>query len=394
MSIQLADRIQKIKPSLTFAISAKARELKAQGHPVINLGVGEPDFDTPDPIKQSAIDAIHQGQTKYTAIEGILPLREAVAAKLHQDNQLQYQPDQILISCGAKQSLFNTFQALINLNDEVIIPAPYWPSYPDMVSLAGGTPRLIFAGLEQHFKITPEQLQSAITPQTKVFLFNSPSNPAGMLYSRAELLALSAVLEQNPHVLLATDDMYEHIVWGAEPFQNLLNVCPALYERTLVINGVSKAYAMTGWRIGYAAGPKNIIKAMKTIQGQSTSGPCSISQAAALSALTGDQTCVQTMVHAFKERHDYLIPALNALPGVECTPADGTFYAFPKIEQAMKKLGFKDDLEFADHLISQAHLAIVPGSAFGAPGYMRLSFATSLDNLQKSIERLQKTLSA
>lgn len=392
MSIQLSSRLNPIRPSLTFAIAARARALKAEGHPVISLSVGEPDFDTPEPIKQAAQVAMQQGFTKYTPIEGIPELRDAIVSKFKKDNQLDFTPDQIIVSCGAKQSLYNLFQAVMNPDDEAIILAPYWTSYPDMVLLAGGKPVVISAGFDQGFKITPSQLEAAITPKTRVFLINSPSNPSGAVYTKAELKALGEVLLKHPNVLVATDDIYEHNTWADEPFANIFNACPDLLPRGIIINGVSKAYAMTGWRIGYAAAPADLTKAMKTVQGQCTSGACSISQKAATAALTGDQDCVATMTKAFKERHDYLTKALNGINGIECRPSHGTFYAFPKIEGAMQHLNIKDDLAFGDYLINECHLAVVPGSAFGTPGHMRLSYATSLANLQESIKRLQKAL--
>jgi aspartate aminotransferase len=371
-------------------VTAKAAALKAQGHNVIGLGAGEPDFDTPDAIKEAAIRAIQQGFTKYTAVEGILGLRKAIITKFSRDNQLFYEPNQILVSCGGKQSFFNLAQAFLNSGDEVIIPAPYWVSYPDMVLLADAKPVIVWAGIEQNFKITPTQLEQAITPKTRLFVLNSPSNPTGIAYSHAELEALAQVLLKHPQVLIASDDMYEHILWRKEPFGNILNACPELYSRTMVLNGVSKAYSMTGWRIGYAAGPESIIQAMSNIQGQSTSNPCSISQIAAQAALEGDQSCVPTMVKAFKERHDFLIPALNTIEGVECPSGDGAFYAFPRVEKWMRRLNIADDVTLCEFLLSKSGVAVVPGSAFGAPGYIRLSFATSLDNLQEAIKRLKE----
>lgn len=389
MPIALSERVKRIKPSPTLAVSAKASALKAQGRNVIDLGVGEPDFDTPEPIKQAAIEAIRAGMTKYTPVDGIVALKQAVIHKFRRDNGLEYQLDQILVSCGGKQSFYNLAQAILDEGDEVIIPAPYWVSYPDMVLLAGATPVFIQASQAQNFKITPQQLEAAISPKTKLFVLNSPSNPTGKLYTRQELLALAKVLRAHPQVVIASDDMYEHILWGGERFCNLLNVCPELYERTLVLNGVSKAYAMTGWRIGYAAGPKEVIAAMKNIQSQSTSNPTSISQAAAVAALEGDQSCIQPMVQAFKQRHDFMVEALNRISGIACLPADGAFYLFPKVTGLIERLGLKDDLELAEYLLERAELALVPGSAFGAPGHLRFSIATSLDNLKEAVARLQ-----
>jgi aspartate aminotransferase len=384
----LSERAQRIKPSPTLTIAAKAASLKAQGHPVINLGLGEPDFDTPAHIKQAAIDAIQTGFTKYTAVEGILDLRKAIAAKLKRENELHYDPSQIVVSSGGKQSFYNLAQVLLNPADEVIIPAPYWTSYPDMILLADGKPVFISAGIEQRFKIKPEQLEQAITSRTRLVVINSPSNPTGVAYTREELLALGRVLIRHPHVMIATDDMYEHILWRKEPFGNILNACPELADRTILLHGVSKTYAMTGWRIGFAAGPKEIIQAMTAIQSQCTSSACSISQKAALAAIEGDQSCIQPMLKAFKERHDYVVHALNQLEGIECVAGDGTFYAFPKMQKVIEHLQCRDDIDLCDRLLTQAQIAVVPGSAFGAPGYIRLSFATSLENLQEFINRL------
>ena len=392
MNIKLSERVQRIKPSPTLAVSAKATLLKAEGRSVINLGVGEPDFDTPEPIKKAAMQAIEQGFTKYTAVEGIPALRKAIAAKFLRDNQLCYEPSQILVSCGGKQSFFNLAQAVLNTGDEVIIPAPYWVSYPDMVLLADGKPVTIFAGIEQNFKMTPSLLENAITPKTRLFVINSPSNPTGMAYSREELKALGKVLEKHPHILIATDDMYEKILWQKEPFCNILNACPKLYDRTLVLHGVSKTYAMTGWRIGFAAGPKPIIEAMTNIQSQSTSNPCSISQVAAEAALEGNQDCIQPMIDAYKKRQDTVVDALNKIPGIECRHGDGTFYVFPKIQGLMEHLGLNDDIAFAEFLLNKTGVAVVPGTAFGAPGYLRLSTATSLDNLQEAMRRLAEVV--
>jgi aspartate aminotransferase len=389
MPISLSERVKRIKPSPTLAVSAKAFALKAQGRNVIDLGVGEPDFDTPDHIKQAGIEAIRAGMTKYTPVDGIAALKQAIVAKFRRDNGLEYRPDQVLVSCGGKQSFYNLAQALLNPGDEVIIPAPYWVSYPDMVLLADATPVFIAADQAQDFKITPAQLQAAITPKTRLFVLNSPSNPTGKVYTLQELKALAEVLLSHPQVLIASDDMYEHILWEGK-FANLLNACPELYERTVVLNGVSKAYAMTGWRIGYAAGPKELIAAMKNIQSQSTSNPASISQAAAVAALEGDQSCIRPMVQAFKERHDFMVQALNEICGIECLPADGAFYLFPKVTGLIDQLKLKDDLELAEFLLERAEIAVVPGSAFGMPGHLRLSIATSLANLKEAIARLQR----
>ncbi|MFN4289396.1 MAG: pyridoxal phosphate-dependent aminotransferase [Permianibacter sp.] len=387
--IRLSNRVQNVKPSPTLAVAARAAELKAQGRNIVGLGTGEPDFDTPEHIKEAAIAAIKRGDTKYTPVGGTPQLKDAIIEKFKRDNGLSYNRKQILVSSGGKQSFFNLCQALLNPGDEVIIPAPYWVSYPDIVIIADGVPVILNTTVEQHLKITPAQLEKAITPKTRLVVINSPSNPSGIAYSSAELKALAEVLLRHPQVMVATDDMYEHILWTNEKFHNILNVCPELYDRTIVLNGVSKAYAMTGWRIGYAAGPANLMTAMDTVQSQSTSNPCSISQAASVAALTGDQGCMVPMVKAFKERHDYLLAALNAIPGVSCLPSDGTFYAFPNVSGLIKALKLKTDLELAEHLINHHDLALVPGSAFGSEGHMRLSYATSMSVLEEAVKRLK-----
>jgi aspartate aminotransferase len=389
MSIKLAARVQAVKPSATLAIDARAKALKAEGKDVVGLGAGEPDFDTPDHIKAAAIKAIHDGFTKYTPVEGTLGLREAIVAKFQRENGLTYTPDQILVSCGGKQSFFNLAQAILDPGDEVVIPAPYWVSYPDMALLASGAPVLVHAGADQQFKITPAQLNAAMTDKTKLVVINSPSNPTGMAYSGEELAALGAVLREYPRAVIATDDMYEHIRWASTPFVNILNVCPDLAPRTLVLNGVSKAYSMTGWRIGYAGGPADVIKAMKKVQGQSTSNPTSISQVAAQAALEGPQDCIQTMLVAFKERHDFVVERLNGIPGIECLPTDGTFYVFPKVQGMIERLdGVNNDLELAEYLIEKVGVALVPGAAFGLGGHARISIATSRANLEKALDRI------
>jgi aspartate aminotransferase len=389
MTIKLAARVQAVKPSATLAVDARAKALKAAGKDVVGLGAGEPDFDTPDHIKAAAIQAIHQGFTKYTAVDGMPSLKAAVVAKFKRENALDYTPEQILVSCGGKQSFFNLALAVIDPGDEVVIPAPYWVSYPDIVLLAGGAPVLVHAGADQHFKISPAQLKAALNDKTRLVVINSPSNPTGMSYSADELKALGAVLREFPRALIATDDMYEHIRWDSAPFVNIVNVCPELAPRTLVLNGVSKAYAMTGWRIGYAGGPAEVIKAMAKIQSQSTSNPTSISQVAAQAALEGPQDCIGPMVKAFKERHDHVVAALNAIPGIECLPTDGTFYVFPRVQHAIERLnGVNNDLEFAEYLLDKVGVALVPGAAFGLTGHVRISIATSPSNLDQALERI------
>lgn len=390
--MQLADRMSRIQPSPTLAITAKAAQLQREGKDVIGLGAGEPDFDTPQHIKDAAIAAIQSGFTKYTAVDGIPELKAAVVDKFARENQLKYKPSQVIVSVGGKQACYNLCQALLNKGDEVIVPAPYWVSYPAFAELADATPVFIDAGIEQRFKITPAQLEAAITPRTRLLFLNSPSNPSGMAYTKAELKALADVLLKHPRVLIGTDDMYEHILWSAEPFANIVNACPELYDRTIILNGVSKAYSMTGWRIGYAAGPDPLINAMKNLQSQSTSNPCCIAQKAAVAALTGDQSCIPMMLEAFKRRHDFVVEGLNALPGVQCLPGDGTFYAFARVQDAMQRLGFKNDVDFSAFLLEKAEVAVVPGSAFGLDGYMRLSFATSDTLLKRALERMEKVL--
>jgi aspartate aminotransferase len=392
VDIELAERARRVKPSPTLAVTARAKALRAAGQDIIGLGAGEPDFDTPETIKEAAIAAIRAGDTKYTAVDGTPALKEAVAAKFRRDNSLDYDLDQILVSAGGKQSFFNLCQALLNPGDEVVIPAPYWVSYPDIVRLAEGEPRFVETTLDAGFKMTPDQLEAAITDRTRLVIINSPSNPTGVAYSRQELADLGAVLERHPGVLVATDDIYEHIRWEEGGFVNIVNAVPALKERAVVLNGVSKAYSMTGWRIGYAAGPADLIAAMKTIQSQSTSNPASISQAAAVEALSGDQSCIGTMVTAFKQRHDFVVDALGHLPGVRPLPGQGAFYCFPDMSEAIQRLGLADDVAFAEHLLTEAGVALVPGSAFGAPGCMRLSFATSLSNLEQAMDRLAGVL--
>ncbi|MDH3514945.1 MAG: pyridoxal phosphate-dependent aminotransferase [Gammaproteobacteria bacterium] len=392
-TIRLSGRVNRIKPSPTLAVDARAKALKAEGKDVIGLGAGEPDFDTPEHVKEAAIRAIRDGFTKYTAVNGTPGLKKAVSAKFKRDNGLEYTLDEILVSVGGKQSFFNLAQALLDNGDEVIIPAPYWVSYPDMVLLADATPIIISAGIDQSFKIRPEQLYRTITRKTRLLVLNSPSNPTGTAYTRAELEALGEVLLKHPQMLIATDDMYEHILWADEPFSNILNACPELKDRTIVLNGVSKAYAMTGWRIGYAAGPKSLIGAMGKIQSQSTSNPTSIARVAAEAALNGDQSCVGTMVRAFKERHDHVVARLNRLRGVRCLPSQGTFYAFPDFSKAIASLdGVKNDTELAEYILNKAEVALVPGSAFGAEGHLRLSYATSMENLNKALDRLESLL--
>ncbi len=393
MPTPLSQRVQKVKPSPTLAVTARSLALKAEGKDIIGLGAGEPDFDTPAHVSDAGIAAIRTGITRYTAVDGTPELKDAVIAKFKRDNGLTYQRNQVLISSGAKQTCFNLCAALLDPGDECIIPAPYWVSYPDMALLADGVPVFINAGPAQGYKITPEQLAAAITPRSKMIFINSPSNPTGAAYTKAELQALGAVLAKHPQVVIASDEMYEHIYWAAEPFTSFVQANPELYDRTVTINGVSKAYAMTGWRIGYCGGPKEIVAAMSTIQGQSTSNASSISQRAATVALNGDQSCVAEMNKAFKARHDFVVAGLNAIPGISCLPGAGTFYAFAQIEGAMHALGIRDDNEFAEYLLVHAGVAVVPGSGFGAPNHMRLSFACSMATLEDALRRIGTALS-
>ncbi|CAH1070094.1 pyridoxal phosphate-dependent aminotransferase [Candidatus Nitrotoga sp. 1052] len=397
--MELSKRVQAIKPSPTLAVTARASKLKAEGKDIIGLGAGEPDFDTPQHIKDAAIAAINKGFTKYTAVGGTPSLKQAIVAKFKRDNGLDYTSKQILVSCGGKQSFFNLALALINPGDEVIIPAPYWVSYTDIVLIAEGKPVIVQAGIEQDFKMSAAQLAAAITTKTKIVVINSPSNPSGAVYSLEELQALGEVLRKHPQILIATDDMYEHIALRDEKFVNILNACPDLYSRTMVLNGVSKSYAMTGWRIGYAAGPEHIITAMENVQSQSTSNPTSISQVAAEAALNGDQGCIAPMLKAFRERHLYVVDALNKIPGVKCITSGGAFYAFPDVRPVIAALHQKSiikeatDVALSEYLLEQAGVAIVPGSAFGSEGYIRLSFATSMENLKNAISRISKAFS-
>lgn len=397
--MELSSRVQAIKPSPTLAVTARAAKLKAEGKDIIGLGAGEPDFDTPQHIKDAAIAAINKGFTKYTAVGGTPSLKQAVIAKFKRDNGLDYTAKQILVSCGGKQSFFNLALAVINRGDEVIIPAPYWVSYPDIVLIAEGKPVIVQAGIEQGFKMTPAQLEAAITPKTRMVVINSPSNPSGAVYTLEDLQALGAVLRKHPQLLISTDDMYEHIALTDAKFVNILNACPDLYPRTMVLNGVSKAYAMTGWRIGYAGGPENIITAMENVQSQSTSNPTSISQVAAEAALNGDQGCIAPMLKAFRERHVFVVDALNKIPGVKCIKAGGAFYAFPDVRPAIAKLHQRGtikaatDMALSEYLLEHAEVAVVPGSAFGSEGYIRLSFATSMENLKNALERIAKAFS-
>lgn len=396
--LELSARIMQIKPSPTIAVTTKANEMKAAGKDIIGLGAGEPDFDTPQHIKDAANEAIAKGLTKYTAVGGTPSLKKAVIAKFKRDQKLEFKANQVTVSSGGKQSVFNLVLSTINPGDEVIIPAPYWVSYPDIVLIADGKPVIINAGFEQNFKITAPQLEKAITGKTRMLILNSPSNPTGVMYSKEELKALGEVLVKHPKIVVAVDDMYEHIILGEQEFVNILEASPKLAEQTVILNGVSKSYSMTGWRIGYAAGPVHIISAMENLQSQSTSNPCSISQAAAEAALNGDQNCIQPMLKAFRERHEFVVKSFNAMSGVRCARADGAFYSFPDFSDAIKtlakngKIPAANDLALTEYLLDFG-VAVVPGSAFGSEGCIRISFATSMENLQKAMERIGKALS-
>ena len=394
MTIRLSTRVAQVKPSATIAMSMKAAELRAQGKDIISLSMGEPDFDTPEHIRSAGIEAIQAGQTRYTAVDGTPGLKQAVIDKLRRDNNLVYEAAEVLVSNGAKQAIYNLLQATINDGDEVLIPAPYWVSYPDMVRLADGEPVILPTSPKSDYLISPAQLASSITDQTRMIMLNSPSNPTGQVYSRQWLTEIGEVLLDHPRILICSDDIYEHIWWSDEPFASIGEVVPELKRRLIVVNGVSKGYAMTGWRIGYAAGPAAIIKEMRKVQGQSTSNPCSISQAAAEAALTGDQDCVAEMCRAFRGRHDWLVPALDALPGISCIPGKGAFYVFADCSEAIARLGLNDDLALAEHLLEHAGVATVPGTAFGAPGHLRLSFACDLDTLKRAVQRIEQVLDA
>ncbi|MEZ0232840.1 MAG: pyridoxal phosphate-dependent aminotransferase [Methylophilaceae bacterium] len=396
---QLSQRVQSIKESPTLAVTARAAKLKSEGRDIIGLGAGEPDFDTPQHIKDAAKKAIDSGFTKYTPVGGIPGLKKAIVAKFKNENGFDYTEKEVIVGVGGKQCIFNLALAVLNPGDEVIIPAPYWVSYADIALVAGAKPIIIQCGIEQDFKLTPTQLEAAITPKTKIFMINSPSNPTGSVYSLDELKALGEVLKRHVHVLVATDDMYEHVNLTGDKFYNILNAAPELKERCIVLNGVSKAYSMTGWRIGYAAGPAKIIKAMEILQSQSTSNPTSISQVAAQAALEGPQECITPMVKAFIERHEYVVNRFNAMPGVKCIKAGGAFYAFPDARIAISnlhkagKINEPTDMALSEYLLEKVGVAVVPGSAFGAEGYFRISFATSMQNLVNALDRIDSALS-
>jgi aspartate aminotransferase len=398
-AIKLSDCVGRIKESPTLAITAKAARYKSAGKDIIGLAAGEPDFDTPQHIKDAAKKAIDDGFTKYTPVSGIPSLKKAIIDKFKRDNNLEYAPNEVIVGVGGKQCIFNFCLAVLNAGDEVIIPAPYWVSYADIALVSNAKPVIVECGIEQKFKMTPLQLEEAITPKTKLLILNSPSNPTGAVYSKEELESLAKILLKHPNILIGTDDMYEHVKLKEMPFYNILNVEPSLKDRCVVMNGVSKAYSMTGWRIGFAAGPSYIIKAMEILQSQSTSNPTSISQVAAEAALSGDQACIQPMIKAFRERHAFVVKSFNEIPGLSCIEAQGAFYAFPDARRAIenlydkKILKEKNDLALADYLLEKEGVAVVPGSAFGAEGYFRISFATSMKNLTEALSRIKRALS-
>ncbi len=388
MSI-VSNSLKRIKPSPTIAVTSKAREMRAAGKDVIGLGAGEPDFDTPDNIKDAAIEAIKRGETKYTAVDGTPKLKKAIQGKFTRENNLSYELDQISVGTGGKQVLYNVFMATLNPGDEVIIPAPYWVSYPDMVLLAGGKPKIVKCSEKNEFKITPIELKKAIGKKTKWLIINSPSNPTGSCYTKKEIEDLSKILIKNKNVYILSDDIYEHITYDNFKFFTIAQI-KSLKDRTLTMNGVSKSYSMTGWRIGYGAGPKDIIKAVAKIQSQSTTNPSSISQAAAVEALNGTQEFIKTRADSFKERRDYVVETLNSINGLSCLKPSGAFYVFPNCKQLLgKKTKLKTDKEFVEKLLEKAEVAVVQGSAFGLDGYFRISYATSMDNLRKALDRIK-----
>ena len=393
MNNPISERVRKVKPSATIAISSKAMEMRSAGINVISMSAGEPDFDTPQHIKDAAKAAMDNGMTKYTQVDGVPDLKEAIIKKFRNDNELSYKPENILVSTGAKQTLYNLFQAILGDGDEVIIISPYWVSYPDMVLLADAKPVFVDTFQENNFSLDLNAFSNAINEKTKLVIINSPSNPTGITFTRSDYESIGAILENYPNAYVATDDMYEYIYWGEEPFVSFAQACPALFDRTITINGVSKSYAMTGWRIGYCGGPTDVIGAMKKVQSQSTSNPSSISQAATIAALNGSKDDIYTMVEQYKIRHDYLCSALNAIEGFKTSPGTGAFYLFPDVKNVIENKGFSDDVELSEYLIESANVAVVPGSAFGSKGYIRLSYATSLENIKEAVERISKSLS-
>ena len=392
--MKLSKRISNTKTSATIAMSMKARELTLQGKDIISLSAGEPDFDTPRNIKDAAIESINSGNTKYTPVDGMLTLKESIVRKFKNENNLEYTPDQIIVSTGCKQSIYNLCQATLDEGDEVLIPSPYWVSYPEIVKLSDAIPVFVETNSETDFKVTGKMLEDNITQKTKMILLNSPSNPSGFIYTEDDLKDIGRVLKKHPNIIIASDDIYEHIIFNGKKFTNILNVCPELYDQTIVLNGVSKAYAMTGWRIGYAAGSSNIVNAMKKIQSQSTSCTCSISQAAAKAALDNDNSEVQKMVNEYQLRSEFLHTELNKIDGIKYKKPDGSFYAFVDVNGLINKIdNINDDFELAEYFLKEADVAVVPGTAFGSKNHIRISFATSLENLKKAVNRIENLLS-
>lgn len=392
--MKLSKRISNTKTSATIAMSMKARELTLQGKDIISLSAGEPDFDTPRNIKDAAIESINSGNTKYTPVDGMLTLKESIVKKFKNENNLEYTPDQIIVSTGCKQSIYNLCQATLDEGDEVLIPSPYWVSYPEIVKLSDAVPVFVETNSETDFKVTGKMLEDNITKRTKMILLNSPSNPSGFIYSEEDLKDIGRVLKKYPNIIIASDDIYEHIIFNGKKFTNILNVCPELYDQTIVLNGVSKAYAMTGWRIGYAAGNSTIVGAMKKIQSQSTSCTCSISQAAAKAALDDDNSEVTKMVSEYQLRSEYLHTELNKIEGIKYKKPEGSFYAFVDVNGLINKIeNINDDFELAEYFLREADVAVVPGTAFGSKNHIRISFATSLVNLEKAVCRIKNLLS-
>ena len=393
--MKLSKRISNTKTSATIAMSMKARELKAQGKDIISLSAGEPDFDTPNHIKSAAIESINEGNTKYTPVDGMQQLKTSIIQKFKNENDLEYNHDQILVSAGCKQSIYNLCQATLDKNDEVLIPSPYWVSYPEIVKLSDASPVFIETDSENDFKVTGKMLLNHITDKTRMLLLNSPSNPSGFIYNEHDLKDIGEVLKDYPNIIIASDDIYEHIIFNKKKFINILNVCPNLYDQTVVLNGVSKAYAMTGWRIGYAAGNSKIIGAMKKIQSQSTSCTCSVSQSAAVSALSNGNEEVFKMVTEYQRRSDFLHKELNNIDGIKYKKPDGSFYAFVNVNGLINKLdGIENDYDLAEYFLNYANVAVVPGTAFGSKNHIRISFATSMENLKNAVNRIKELLAS
>lgn len=393
MSVTLSKRVQSIGSSPTLAVAAKAKELKSKGQHIVNLSAGEPDFDTPLSIKAAGIAAIHEGKTKYTAVAGTNTLKKAIIKKFHKQNNLDYSLTEVMAATGAKQAIINAMLAILNQNDEVIIPAPYWTSYPDMCKLVEANPVIIQAKASNNFKMTAAELEKAITKKTRMLILNSPSNPSGMIYNSVELAEIAKVLLKHPEIIIISDDIYEHIIWPENQFVNIINVCPQLKERTIIINGVSKTYAMTGWRLGYAAGAEPIISAMTKIQSQTTSSPSSISQAAAAEALETSHEAIKEMIDMYHCRYKFAYEAVQLIPGISVKPSNGSFYMLLDTSELIKDLGLNDDTDLAEFLLDKAKVSVVPGSAFGAKNHVRISFANCKKELQLGFESIKKVIS-